>query len=53
MDQVTYIFRSGGWEYAVSATSGRPGGIPADELSDYESHEITLLSPTGETFTLR
>ena len=43
---VSYIFRSGGWEYAMSATWGRP-------ISFWNLHSITVRSPDGQVYTLR
>lgn len=50
---VSYIFRNGGWEYAISAMWGRPIQVPEDELDDYEDHSITLRSPEGRVYRLR
>ena len=51
--QGVYIFRTGGWEYAISSSEGRPVNVEEDELDDYRSHEISVLSPKGKTYHLR
>ena len=51
--QGVYIFRRGGWEYAIGSTWGRPINVGEDDLEEYSSHEITVLSPNGKTYHLR
>ena len=53
IDQVVYIFRTGGWEYAVISTRGRPINVEDDELEDYSSNTITVVSPDGKTYHMR
>ena len=50
---VSYIFRNGGWEYAISASWGRPIQVSEDELEDYDDHSIMLRSPDGLDYQLR
>ena len=51
VSQLVYVFRTGGWEYAVVTTSGRPIAL-GDEAKEYESREITLVSPDGKLHRL-
>lgn len=51
--QGVYIFRRGGWEYAIRYEWTRPIGIEEDEDEDYGSYEITVLSPEGKMFRIR
>lgn len=43
--QGVYIFRHGGWEFAISYMGGRQGNY-------HGSYEITVTSPTGEVYHL-
>ena len=53
ISESVYIFRTGGWEYIVAATASRPGDVSDDELDDYKSYGITVLSPKGKKHRLR
>ena len=48
LSQSVYIFRRGGWEYAIVAERGRGTNDP--EMAGYESHTITVRSPSGEMY---
>ena len=54
-EEDAYLFKRGGWEYAVS--SGYSRNVNPDiaaELGDYSDWEvITVTSPDGESFTIR
>jgi len=47
---VSYLFRNGGWEYAIGAMWGRPIQVPEDELDLYKEHSITVSSPDGRIY---
>ena len=53
VSQSVYIFRTGGWEYTVEFTEGRPINVPDDELENYKSSGITVRSPDGKLHRLR
>ncbi|MCY4438396.1 MAG: hypothetical protein OXE05_13835 [Chloroflexi bacterium] len=53
VSQSVYIFRTGGWEYTVASTWGRPINVPKDELACYTSYSVTVLSPQGKRHSLR
>ena len=53
VSQSVYIFRTGGWEYIIGATWGRPINVPEDELEDYNSYSLTVISPKGKKYQLR
>ena len=54
-EEHAYLFKRGGWEYAVS--SGHSRNVNPDiaaELGDYSEWQIiTVTSPDGESFTIR
>ncbi|MDE0220572.1 MAG: hypothetical protein OXJ90_15005 [Spirochaetaceae bacterium] len=54
-EEEAYLFKRGGWEYAVS--SGYSRNVNPDiaaEQGDYsERHLISVTSPDGESFTIR
>ena len=53
VSESVYIFRTGGWEYIIGATWGRPINVSEDELEDYNSYSLTVISPTGKKYQLR
>ena len=53
VSETVYLFRRGGWEYAVVSTRGRPINVPEDELEEYESVYITVHSPSGQVYRLQ
>ena len=54
-EENAYLFKRGGWEYAVSSGSSRNVNPDiAAELGDYSVWQvITVTSPDGERFTIR
>lgn len=48
VSQSVYIFRTDGREYTIEKTWGRPINVSEDELADYESSSLTVLSPDGK-----
>ena len=53
VSESVYIFRTGGWEYIIGATWGRPINVPEDELEDYNSYSLTVISPKGKKYQMR
>ena len=53
VDQYLYIFRTGGWEYAVEEKFGRAMNVSEDELEEMRSSKITVESPNGKTYHMR
>lgn len=53
VSQSVHVFRSGGWEYTISSSSGRPMNDPDGDVGEYRSNEITVVSPQGRTYVLR
>ncbi len=48
LDQSVYVFRRGGWEYAVISEWGRGMNLP--EMAGHESYSISVRSPSGKTY---
>ena len=53
VSQSVYIFRTAGWEYAISFAEGSFGDVLAAELDDYRSYSLTCLSPDGKMYRRR
>lgn len=52
VSEVVYLFRKGGWEYAVYSAGGRPFQVREDELYDYQDSGMTATSPDGHKHRL-
>lgn len=53
VSETVYVFRRGGWEYAIVSRAGRPFNLFEDELEEYESGQIVMHSPSGQVYVLR
>ena len=53
VSETVYVFRRGGWEYAIVSRAGRPFNLSEDELEEYESGHIVMHSPSGQVYVLR